>query len=722
MTPPQHIVNAIAAAAEGCKDEATKNEVLQRQFLQKIDRRREGSGRRRRPNGVVVPMVLNALLVATLPQIISADENCPPTHSGWAPSQDCSSYHWCSNGKLSSLSYACHEGLLFDSSQLTCAPAETVNCGAFWQHFVNEMAAPPPPPPSPSSLEEFSQPTLPTPMPSPRPSMLGEPIYYADFPSQSCKSDVSLRPLWVSTDHMFTTKRQCCEEMIDWIDLDKCLGDGWVETNFVFEPTSNPTVRPTQTPSVMPTLAPSIDVTGLPSLSPSEALSFAPSLAPSYTSTQPPVAVAASVMASPPTSHPVAASEATVGASSSSSRVQDDSYLMELLEWANADLDPYSWQNVVQRSRTIQTASSSSNSDTAITELLLPAVTDATISRQRPDVNFGLQSALAVDGGNSRDEKYESLIKFDVSFIDNDRPLEAATLKLHVIAGCTSGGLFSSTLNNQDWAAETVTWNSAPATDGHSITTLGQVVQGQTVTVDLTPAISWHKASSQLSSSKYMTIRIESNEHSRCLYSSMEGLESQAPKLEIKYMPEVATASAGGESLLTLAHGDFFELTATDDATVVALQSERNFGQEANLLVAYDSHNRNIIDTLIRFDLSQIQDMIPRSVVLSLFAETDCASAGTFATTSANLPWSEDSLTWSNSPVYDSRAVGGTMIGTFGELKAGHWYGFNVQEAVAAALLAGNDSVTFRLSSGNLNPCQYTSRNGGRAPKLVVAF
>jgi hypothetical protein len=173
---------------------------------------------------------------------------------------------------------------------------------------------------------------------------------------------------------------------------------------------------------------------------------------------------------------------------------------------------------------------------------------------------------------------------------------------------------------------------------------------------------------------------------------------------------------------MTIAHGDFLELSATDDATVVAIQSERNFGQEPNLLAAYDSSTRGIFDILMRFDLAQIKDTIPRSSVLSLFAETDCESAGTFATTSVNLPWTEDSVTWSNAPVFDPRAVGGTMIGTFRELKGGNWYGFDVHQALANALLAGSDAVTFRVSSGDLHPCQYSSRNGSRAPKLMVAF
>lgn len=674
MIPPQHIINAMLAATEGCQELPRRGQN---------DRR----GIRRRPRVAFLPVALATF--ATVSQISKADQNCPPTHSGWAPSQDCKSYHWCTNGILASLSYDCDAGLLFDSAQLTCIPAESVNCGAFWQHFVTEMAAPLPP-----SSSAFTQPTLPTPMPSPRPSMIGEAIYYADFPSVSCRSDVASRPSWMASEHMFTTKKECCEVMMDWIPLEQCLGADFVETNYIFEPTTYPTVKPSEAPS----LAPSFVSTEVPSISPIETASYAPSVAASL-SHENNLLAANEIQTN---------TEAVV--STLSLGIESDSYLMEIFAWANNEIDPISWQIVNQRSL---------EEETSITELLLPVVADATISRLRSDVNFEMQSALAVDGATY--EKYDSLLKFDISLLEKERPVESATLKMHAVLGCASGGLFS-TILGQDWESDTVTWNSAPKTDGQPIATLGQVAQGEIISVELTPALSLHEASSD----KYLTIRIESNEESRCMYSSMEGVESEAPTLEIKYRQVVAaaTTSEGSrkESPLTISHGDFLEISAADDATVVAIQSEQNFGQEPNLLAAFDSNKRNFIDILIRFDLNHIQGILPRSAVLSLFAETDCSSAGTFTTTSVNPMWTENSVTWSNAPVYDSRAVGGTMIGTFGKLEADHWYGFNVHKALIKVMETGSDTVTFRVSAGESHPCQYSSRNGGLSPKLMLAF
>lgn len=697
--PQQHFVNAMSSAGKEAAALVTCN-----------------SRQRRRPHAVALPVAL-VTLAAVLPQMAHADPNsCPPPLSGWAPSQDCKSYHWCSDGKISSLFYDCDTGLLFDSMQLTCLPAESVDCGAFWQHFVDEVEDLPP---IPSPLVAEPKPAVPTPLPSPRPSMLGEPIYYVDFPSQSCKSDSNSKPGWASSEHMFSTKKECCEKMMDWIPLEQCLGANWIETNVIFEPTTNPTVRPSSTPSDALT-----DV-------PSEAVSYAPSLAPSANSTYSPTPSPIDGLTLPPSSHLSAAdviqtiTQAGVTGATTSSEMDNSggSYMMELLEWANGGIDPFStatsWQIVNQRT---STSTSTSTSDiSSSNELMLPAVADATISGDRIEVNFGKQSALAVDGGGSGDEKYDSLLKFDISLLDTSRHVESVKLKLYAVTSCSAGGLFSSTLSDQEWESDTVTWTTAPKTDGHAIATLGQVMQGQTINVDLSSATPWNEATSSSSSFKYLTIRIESNEHSRCLYSSLDG---ESPTLEIKYKQETATTSEGliEESLMTIAHGDFLELGATDDATVVAIQSDRNFGQEPDLLAAYDSSTRGIFDIIIQFDLTPIKDTIPRSSVLSLFAETDCKSAGTFATTSVNLPWTEDSVTWSNAPVFDPRDVGGTLIGTFGELKGSNWYGFNVHQALTNALLAGSDAVTFRVSSVDFHPCQYSSRNGGRAPKLMVAF
>jgi hypothetical protein len=97
------------------------------------------------------------------------------------------------------------------------------------------------------------------------PTKLGPPIYYGDFRTSSCLSAAAdpvavaagvVTPDWLTEDLMYQSKEECCAEMFGWAPLENCLGDGWVETNYVRgsrSPTLSPTMTPTVTPSGMPT-------------------------------------------------------------------------------------------------------------------------------------------------------------------------------------------------------------------------------------------------------------------------------------------------------------------------------------------------------------------------------------------------------------------------------------------------------------------------------------
>jgi hypothetical protein len=76
-------------------------------------------------------------------------------------------------------------------------------------------------------------------------------IYYPNFPSKSCKVGDATLPMWLTTDDLYSSKLECCEKGIqykDWIPLEDCLGsaDDWVETNMiVWLPTKSPMLSPT---------------------------------------------------------------------------------------------------------------------------------------------------------------------------------------------------------------------------------------------------------------------------------------------------------------------------------------------------------------------------------------------------------------------------------------------------------------------------------------------
>eukprot|EP00985_Skeletonema_marinoi_P013680 scaffold6834_cov79-Skeletonema_marinoi.AAC.3 len=63
----------------------------------------------------------------------------------------------------------------------------------------------------------------------------GEAIYFPDFAHRCCRGekegDHAFKPTWMTSDHMFQNKELCCTEQFDWVELDRCLGIGFVEMN-----------------------------------------------------------------------------------------------------------------------------------------------------------------------------------------------------------------------------------------------------------------------------------------------------------------------------------------------------------------------------------------------------------------------------------------------------------------------------------------------------------
>eukprot|EP00804_Cyclotella_cryptica_P005649 CCRYP_000042-RA/>CCRYP_000042-RA protein AED:0.02 eAED:0.02 QI:589/1/1/1/1/1/2/137/864 len=717
---------------------------------------------------------------------------CPPLYSGWAPSSNCASYFWCSNGQLASIPYDCVEGTLFDADQLTCLPAEEVDCLPVAATTTSTTIAATATL-GPGVTESVTSTASPTPPPTPRPTSLGPAIYFVDFPSQSCKTDSP--PDWITPDQLFTTKEECCNVMMDWIPLETCLGGAnYTETNFYWAPTESPTESPSWSPTDRPSEAPSVSPssseptvspsTGMPTVGPTLVPTASPNNSPTQFPTVNPTLSPSQFMSDAPTLSPTTESptpsptidpQILLSAQLATASKVENTYLVDLIGWANEGMESYSIETfstsvVVTTTTESPTPSPSSSSsaaaandvyadDVSLMTLILPVIADATISKQRPQVNFGSHQALAVDGGDpstalgdSVGEKFDTLLKFDVSLVDWTRPVESATLRLYIVEGCKSGGTLSTTMNTE-WESDTVTWENAPVADGVWIGRLPPVVAGQWYDVDVTSALAslstveeeedgggqggeydrYSTASSSLEDGGYLSLRFESDENSRCLYSSMESGDSVSPRLVVQYMEQNVIARDDTlqenveeePSLSPPVIGDFLLLKATDDATVVGNNPTRNFGSEPNLLIAFDTGTRGIFDTLIRFDLRELVSTPPRTAVLSLYAETDCDSAGTFATTSGDDDWTENQVTWATAPMYEPQNgsnAGGTSLGVFGSVKAETWNAFNVLNAIKDAIKLKKSAVTFRLSSGNSEPCQFSSRDGGRAPKLMVAF
>jgi hypothetical protein len=86
-----------------------------------------------------------------------------------------------------------------------------------------------------------------------------------------------------------------------------------------------------------------------------------------------------------------------------------------------------------------------------MSELILQAVQDATISKQRPDANFGSHAALAVDAGiQGNNEKFDSLLQFDLSSLDSVQDVDSITLQLYSMGNCEGSAIYTTYMSSWD--------------------------------------------------------------------------------------------------------------------------------------------------------------------------------------------------------------------------------------------------------------------------------
>jgi len=105
---------------------------------------------------------------------------------------------------------------------------------------------------------------------------------------------------------------------------------------------------------------------------------------------------------------------------------------------------------------------------------------DASILMEKPNVNFGRDDQLKVDGYGG---VYNSLLRFDLSAVEKGT-VEQAILRLYSVDGSPSGGTFVTTTETE-WSQCKVTWATSPDADGDIIETMGEVVPYQWYEIEL---------------------------------------------------------------------------------------------------------------------------------------------------------------------------------------------------------------------------------------------
>lgn len=147
--------------------------------------------------------------------------------------------------------------------------------------------------------------------------------------------------------------------------------------------------------------------------------------------------------------------------------------------------------------------------------------------------------------------------------------------------------------------------------------------------------------------------------------------------------------------------------TPVADARVDSSSPSQNFGSSSNLRARLATA---IHQSYLRFDVSGLGEAPVSGAVLRLYVTDPSVEGGTL--TVAPGGWDESTLTWENAP-----GVGSEVLDSLGVVFPETWVEFDV-----SALVTGEGSYDFGLSSASSNSVIFSSREGEHPPELVVSL
>jgi hypothetical protein len=349
-------------------------------------------------------------------------------------------------------------------------------------------------------------------------------------------------------------------------------------------------------------------------------------------------------------------------------------------------------------------------------EILIVVSDDATITKSSPDSNYGLEPTLKVkksDGPFGHDAALRFIIpEYDVGVL-------GASLKLYSLTKANDGGHIAAMAmasSVDPWSESSVTWNDTPES-GDMINSIGAIQADEWITIDMTAVVS-----SLEGKEGAVTIRISSTDPRMVEYSSKEGLHP--PEMVIQYDgvptlssvadPNSAVAFSSTSANLTTTPStvvsDDIVFFPSDDATIVEGHPDENYGLESTLQIDDDS---GTYDSLLKFDLSEIDTSSVASATLRLFCMDGSDAGGIFGKTRASN-WKEASVTWNSAP-----AAYGSPFHNLGSVKEATWYEIDVTEAFFGETISLN-VVSIRITSKSWDRASYSSKQGSNPPELVI--
>jgi hypothetical protein len=157
--------------------------------------------------------------------------------------------------------------------------------------------------------------------------------------------------------------------------------------------------------------------------------------------------------------------------------------------------------------------------------------------------------------------------------------------------------------------------------------------------------------------------------------------------------------------------GGTFTFNPTDDSFVRSTEAAKNYGSDDELRVRKTSTD---YDSYFKFTVSGITGQVQ-----SAFLRLEVIDAGDFGgdihaagnnLLGTSTPWTEETLVFNNAP-----GISGTPLDSKGAVTFGEIVEFDVTLAIS-----DNGTYSFAISNDHFNTVKYSSKEGVRAPELVI--
>jgi hypothetical protein len=370
-------------------------------------------------------------------------------------------------------------------------------------------------------------------------------------------------------------------------------------------------------------------------------------------------------------------------------------------------------------------------------------------------------------------EVINTYLKFNVTGLSGT--VESAKLRLYVANASDDGGAIYTVSNNYEgttteWTESGLNWDNAPAIGGTALSVVGVASVGNWIELDVTTAIS---------GDGIYSFGLKNASSDVVNYSSKEG--ANPPELVIatgtgllpgptitaftpgagyvglevtitgtyfggttevafngasastftvdspaQIRAEVPAGATTGKIRVTTSAGtvlsvaDFaitsppptFTFTPLYDAYVRFSSPTQSFPSTSALLQRVTDSEK--INTYLKFNVTGLSGPA-ESAKLRLYVTNASDDGGSVYVVSNNheggmTAWTENDLNWDNAP-----AIAGTALSVIGAVSVGSWIEVDVTSAIA-----GNGTYSFGLKNTSSDVVNYSSKEGGNAPELVI--